>query len=202
MNASTAILQPLTRLLEPRDASQRAANLLAAIGGPHRLRLASAERLERVGSISADEAKRIEAAFALSTLAMAAEPPPSVLSPAQVARLAAPLSISPVEELWLLTADAGLRPLSRHVVARGGRSYCAIDATDVLRPLVVDGAAGAFLVHNHPSGDVTPSRLDRQLTADLSERARLLGVQLHDHVVVAGDRWASCVGPHAGRVAP
>jgi DNA repair protein RadC len=47
------------------------------------------------------------------------------------------------------------------------------------------------VVHNHPSGDPTPSADDLRITAELVEAGRLLDIELLDHLVVAADRWAS-----------
>jgi DNA repair protein RadC len=102
------------------------------------------------------------------------------------------LGISEVEELWLVTVDPGLRPIGRHLIARGGPSGCAADPAVVLRHVLLDGAEGAFLAHNHPSGDATPSRQDRRFTARVRSQLDLLGRALHDHVVVAGDAVRSC----------
>jgi DNA repair protein RadC len=72
-------------------------------------------------------------------------------------------------------------------VARGGVHGCALLTRDVLTPVVRQGAAGFVLVHNHPSGDPTPSREDIELTSHLSRAAQTISVPLLDHVVVARD---------------
>ncbi len=57
----------------------------------------------------------------------------------------------------------------------------------------VEGAASLILVHNHPSGDPTPSREDLRLTRQLADAARLLDLRLHDHIIVGNgtERWVS-----------
>ena len=62
---------------------------------------------------------------------------------------------------------------------------------EVFQPAVRDSAAGVILVHNHPSGDPTPSPEDVQLTERLVEAGRILGIRVLDHVVVAQAGWAS-----------
>ncbi len=52
-------------------------------------------------------------------------------------------------------------------------------------------ATALILVHNHPSGDPTPSREDVEMTAEVKEAARLLGIVVHDHVIVGNGRWLS-----------
>jgi DNA repair protein RadC len=61
----------------------------------------------------------------------------------------------------------------------------------VFRPAIAEAAAGIVLVHNHPSGDPTPSPEDRAITGQMTAAGRLLGIPVLDHVIVAGDRWIS-----------
>jgi DNA repair protein RadC len=62
---------------------------------------------------------------------------------------------------------------------------------EVFQPAVRDSAAAVILVHNHPSGDPTPSPEDVQLTERLVEAGRILGIRVLDHVVVALGGYAS-----------
>ena len=182
----------LANLLEPPDAFSRARAILDAVGGPHRLRLASALELERTTPATSVEAKRIAGAFALSAEAMAAHPPTAVTRREHVVRLVPWLPTRPTEELWLITVGPGLHPIGRHLVARGGRALCSVDGVDIMKLAIVDQASGVFLLHNHPSGDRTPSPADRRFTRELRRQLGMVGIEVHDHLVVAGDRWSSC----------
>jgi DNA repair protein RadC len=64
---------------------------------------------------------------------------------------------------------------------------------EVLGPALRVGAAALILVHNHPSGDPTPSREDLRLTQQLLEGAQLLDLRLHDHLIIGNgtERWVS-----------
>ncbi len=62
---------------------------------------------------------------------------------------------------------------------------------EVFRPALREAAAAVILVHNHPSGDPTPSREDREVTARLVRAGELLGIPVLDHVVVAEHGFAS-----------
>jgi DNA repair protein RadC len=104
------------------------------------------------------------------------------------------------EEVWLLALDGrnGLRTVQR--VGQGGLHGCALTPRDVLRPAVRDGASAIILLHNHPSGDPTPSTDDVQMTAALASACSIVGVELLDHVVVARGGAASL--RDAGALAP
>jgi DNA repair protein RadC len=89
------------------------------------------------------------------------------------------------EEVWLLCLDgrSGLKSCVR--IAQGGVHGCALTARDVLAPAVKDAASAILLVHNHPSGDPSPSPDDVAMTAHVAKCAELIGIPLLDHVVVA-----------------
>jgi DNA repair protein RadC len=108
-----------------------------------------------------------------------------------VALLGARLARSMHEQVWLIALDGRNGVIARRRVAEGGLHGCAVLAADVLRAAIAVGASSFVLVHNHPSGDATPSRQDMQLTERLSEAAACVGVPLVDHVIIAGDEHRS-----------
>lgn len=89
------------------------------------------------------------------------------------------------EEVWLLCLDGKNALRSARCIARGGLHGCALRPADVLRPALADAATGIVLVHNHPSGDPTPSVADIEMTRALAEACQVVGLYLLDHVVVA-----------------
>ncbi|MGE0325536.1 MAG: RadC family protein [Polyangiaceae bacterium] len=95
------------------------------------------------------------------------------------------------EEVWLLTLDGQNGLIQSRRVAQGGLHGCALLPRDVLRPALRDAASAFILVHNHPSGDPTPSPDDVDMTRHLVEAARLMGTPLLDHIVVARGGAAS-----------
>jgi hypothetical protein len=188
----------LSRLLDAPDAEARAASVLTASAGPGPLLRCPAQAWVGPGWLSATEAERLDAARHLCTHLLCATPGPHITTPAQVLGRFGDLVESAVEQVWLLAVDPGLRPLARRLVAQGGRAACALDCADILRPVLLHGACGLFLVHNHPSGDPTPSENDRKFTARIMRAAATLDLQVHDHLVLAGRRWASCVTRASG----
>lgn len=76
-------------------------------------------------------------------------------------------------------------PVAVHEVSMGGIAQTAVDPKVVFGGAMASGASALVLVHNHPSGDPEPSDQDMQLTRQLVEGARLLGLQVLDHIVIA-----------------
>src|SRR5205823_116239 len=77
------------------------------------------------------------------------------------------------------------------VVSEGTLSASLVHPREVFKPAILESAASIILLHNHPSGDPTPSREDLRLTRQLVEAARLMDLRIHDHVVIGRGRWVS-----------
>ncbi|MEE2778941.1 MAG: JAB domain-containing protein [Myxococcota bacterium] len=183
----------LARLLDDPNAADRARRLVHRLGGIPNVITATESWLAQAGGLTPREAGRVRAAVCLSYTALTAPLPSPLTRPEVVVGLMASLAINDVEEGWVLTVDCGLRPLGRHLVGLGGRSACSLQPVDVLRMVVLDGASGFFLVHNHPSGDPRPSVADEVFTERLLQGAKLLNVSFHDHLILARSRWSSCL---------
>jgi DNA repair protein RadC len=89
----------------------------------------------------------------------------------------------------LLDAQNGL--LRDVIVSEGTLSASLVHPREVFKPAILEPAASVILLHNHPSGDPTPSREDLRLTRQLGECARLLDLRLHDHVIIGHGRFVS-----------
>ncbi|MEA2647105.1 MAG: repair protein RadC, partial [Chloroflexota bacterium] len=113
-----------------------------------------------------------------------AQPAP-ISGPHDVLAHVADIRDSPREQVVALYVDSRNRPLRREVVAVGGLRASVIQPRDVLAPALAMPAAGLVLVHNHPSGDTRPSAEDVEITRQLAAAARLLGLELLDHLVVS-----------------
>ena len=107
-------------------------------------------------------------------------------------RLFAPrLEDLPVEEFHVAVLDAQHR-LERDVtVTRGILNSSLVHPREVFREAIAERAAAIILVHNHPSGDPTPSPDDRTVTEQLVAAGRLLDIPVHDHVIIGRGRYAS-----------
>ena len=113
-------------------------------------------------------------------------------SPEQVFARYGPLMEDLQKEVFrvaLLDAQNGL--LKDVVVSEGTLSASLVHPREVFKPAILESAASVILLHNHPSGDPTPSREDLRLTRQLVECARLLDLRIHDHVVIGHGRYIS-----------
>ncbi len=97
------------------------------------------------------------------------------------------------EHFWVIFLNAQNGYTGHHLVSTGSLSASIVHPREVLGPALREGAAHVILVHNHPSGEPTPSKEDVQLTRQLAEGARLLGIRLHDHLIVGNGtgNWVS-----------
>jgi DNA repair protein RadC len=96
-----------------------------------------------------------------------------------------------VEEFHLVALDTQSQVLREVLVTRGLLNSSLVHPREVFRPAIAEAAAGIIVVHNHPSGDPSPSVEDRAITRQLVAAGRLLDVPVHDHVIIAGDRFLS-----------
>ena len=110
-------------------------------------------------------------------------------TPAAVAALAAQLIPDDAREHFgVLMLDSKNRLVVYHEVSTGTLSASLVHPREVFGPaLRVMGVASILLVHNHPSGDLTPSREDLRLTRQLVDAGKLLDITVHDHVIVGAD---------------
>lgn len=89
------------------------------------------------------------------------------------------------EEFHIVTLDTKLQPIQSHQITIGTLDASLVHPREVFKAAIRDSAAAILLVHNHPSGDPTPSRQDREITERLKRAGEILGVQVIDHIIVA-----------------
>ena len=97
------------------------------------------------------------------------------------------------EHFWVVLLNAQNHFLLAHLVSTGTQSATLVHPREVLGPALREGASALILIHNHPSGDPTPSREDTRLTRQLVEAAQLVDLRIHDHIVIGNgsDAWLS-----------
>lgn len=181
-------------------ASEAAASLLCEMGGFGGLARATIGEIEaqlttapRLRLTPLASARRIAAAFELGRRAANdAVAPAMIASSADVAAWASMrLASLDHEELWLLALDGRSRLRAVRCVARGGLHGMGVRPADPIRLALRASASGFVLVHNHPSGDPTPSPEDVAFTQRVAAAAAVVGTPLLDHVVVVRGGFAS-----------
>jgi DNA repair protein RadC len=95
------------------------------------------------------------------------------------------------EEFWALYLDTQNRILAERRITIGLLNSSLVHPREVFAPAIGLAAASLILVHNHPSGDPDPSPEDLEVTFQLSESGRLLGIPVRDHIVIGDGRYAS-----------
>ena len=89
-----------------------------------------------------------------------------------------------VERFWALCLDRKNRLIKRIEVTKGTASSCLVHTREVFREAIRLSASAIIVAHNHPSGDPAPSRADIQVTRQLRESAKVIGIDLLDHIVL------------------
>ena len=120
----------------------------------------------------------------------------SLRNPSKVYEVMRDLVILGDEYCYMLTLDVKARLKTRILLAKGGEASCHLEPRVVFKQLMKLGDTRFILVHNHPSGDFTPSPQDLAITRRLLWGAHLLEVEFLDHIVVARGGYASIRTEH------
>ena len=178
-----------------RDALAVAGELLArGEGSLRRLAGRSPAELAGVPGVGRGKAARVTAALELGRRVGTEEAPPPerIRGPADVHRYYAPrLRDLAVEEFHVLALGSQSQIKGDLLITRGILNSSLVHPREVFRAAIAETAAGIIVVHNHPSGDPTPSADDRAVTRQLVDAGRLLDLPVYDHVIVGGDRYVS-----------
>jgi DNA repair protein RadC len=110
-----------------------------------------------------------------------------IKEPVDVAGICGDMACLAQESFQVLTLDIRSQLINRHLVSLGTVESTIVRARETFRPAITDGASAIVIVHNHPSGDVTPSREDIEATRSLIEAGRIVGIPVFDHVIIGRD---------------
>lgn len=97
------------------------------------------------------------------------------------------------EHFVVMTLDSANRMIDLHEVTVGTLTASLVHPREVFKPAIDDVAASIIVIHNHPSGSLTPSTADLQVTQRLEEVGDLIGIKLNDHLIVTEDSFASII---------
>lgn len=171
-----------------RDAMAVAAELLERRGGLRGLSRAGTRELSRCDGIGPAKGASVRAALEIGRrlAGRRLQAGAAIATPEDVYRHFHPsLRDERQERFFVILLDARHRVLRSEVISQGTLTASLVHPREVFAPALREAAAALVLVHNHPSGDPTPSREDREVTSRLARAGEILGVQVLDHVVVA-----------------
>lgn len=95
------------------------------------------------------------------------------------------------EHLKLLMFDAKSHLIGERLISKGTANASLAEPRDILAEALNHGALSIILIHNHPSGDPSPSQQDIYITKRLFDAGELIGIHLQDHIILAGDHYIS-----------
>ena len=177
----------LALVIPRRDTKPLARKLIDHFGGFGPLLSAERESIQRVGEVSdsAVAAIKIAQAAALRLLESRFRQAPVLGSwQALLDYLRADMAFNPVERVRVLYLDAKNRLIRNLPMSEGSVDEAAVYVREVIRKALDYHATAMILVHNHPSGDPSPSQQDIRLTREIVEAARPLRISVHDHVII------------------
>lgn len=95
------------------------------------------------------------------------------------------------EHFVVFTLDSNRKVINRRIVFMGTVDTVIAHSREIYAGALEDRAVSIVVVHNHPSGNPTPSGPDKEITQQLAAAGQLLAIKLEDHIVVAGDEFVS-----------
>ena len=177
-----------------RDVKPLAKALIARFGSFAEAIAAPRERLREVDGVSEGAVAQLKiieaAALRLSKTRVMGRPALSSWA-ALIDYCAAAMARSMTEEFRVLFLDRKNVLIADEVQSSGTVDHTPVYPREIVKRALELGASAIILVHNHPSGDPTPSRADIEMTRDVVDAAKALRIIVHDHVVIARSGHAS-----------
>ncbi|MCC6780630.1 MAG: DNA repair protein RadC [Hyphomicrobiales bacterium] len=184
----------LFRAIPQRDVKPLAKDLIARFGSFSEVIAAPAERLREVGGLgeaAVAELKIVAAAAARLTRGAVAKRPVLSSWNSVLDYCRAAMAFAAKEHLRILFLDKRNQLIADEVQQVGTVDHTPVYPREVVKRALEVSATALILVHNHPSGDPTPSRADIEMTGAIVEAAKPFGIAVHDHVIVGKDGHAS-----------
>jgi DNA repair protein RadC len=182
--------------VEGENAVQLATNLLLEFGGLRGLYHTPYSKLCQRRGIGPAKAAQLMAALELGRkFSLVDKAVQSVHSPQDVYDLMGDaLSLLEQEEMWILYLDVRNQIIEKEMIYRGTANSASIRVGELFKGAVRCNANGVILIHNHPSGDPSPSGEDIALTKSAMQAGKLLDIEVVDHVVIGRGRFKSIKG--------
>ncbi|MFY1113357.1 MAG: RadC family protein [Methanosarcinaceae archaeon] len=158
------------------------------------LSLANIKRLMQIHGIGEAKASQISAVFELARRleTFVEEPKRKVRSPKDVYTLMYPKMREQKKERFItLYLDTKNQILKEETVSIGSLNASIVHPREVFKSALMESSASVIMIHNHPSGDPSPSREDIMVTEKLVEGGKLLGIDVLDHIIIGDGRYVS-----------
>ncbi len=192
--ADHEMLELVLFALPRRDTKPIARLLLAQFGSFARVIAAPVQELlavEGLGEAGAATLKSVQAAALRLMRAELIDQPVLTNWDRLLGYLNAAVSREPVEQFRVLFLDNRNRRLADEAQQRGTVNHTPVYPREVVKRALELHATALILVHNHPSGDPTPSRDDIAMTQHIKAAAAALSIVLHDHIIIGNGQWFS-----------
>ncbi|WP_226372767.1 JAB domain-containing protein [Allosphingosinicella flava] len=186
-------MEALLRITWPLEAARRAEHLIATFGSIEALLDAHPdEQMPHCGDWRTVSLLQAVRAVALETRRARLTAGPVLSdSHALIDYLSIAMARDHAEHLRVLCLDSDNCLLAEEIVGIGTVQEVALHPREIIRPALRVNATALILVHNHPSGSAEPSKADILATQRLAAAAGLLGIAVHDHVIIARSSWRS-----------
>jgi len=171
-----------------------AQNLLARFGNLNKIKEASVEELQEIEGIGFATACKLKAALKLGEKALTKYKRYGykITSPEDVFQLLKnEIGGKKKEHFRILSLTTRKKLISIDNISTGTLDSSIAHPREIFQPAIQDSAASVILVHNHPSGDPTPSEYDIILTERLIKVGKVLGIKVDDHVIITDESFVS-----------
>jgi DNA repair protein RadC len=171
-----------------------ALSLVNQFGGLQRLTSRNIREISGLRGMGAAKSAGLLAAFEIGRRAVSTKGGirTTINSPRDVGRLFGPRLRHLKHEIFMvLLLDSANHLLRDVTVSTGILNSSLVHPREVFQPAILEPAAGVILLHNHPSGNPEPSGEDLRITRQLDEAGKILGIPVHDHVIIAADESTS-----------
>lgn len=153
----------------------------------------SYEDLLSIKSLGPAKATQIMAGYELWRRQFEVPDRPIIDSPEKAVEQLSDIRDKKQEYFVCLTLDGANRLIAKRIITIGTLTASLVHPREVFADAITDRAASIIVAHNHPSGNLEPSEADRDVTERLQRAGELLGIELIDHVVIAGGDYKSIV---------
>lgn len=154
---------------------------------------ADLKELESIKGVGFTKAIQIKASFELAKRIFETDiEHQQVVFPQDVVNIMLPkLKFEKQEKLYILLLTGKNYLLSKKLVAIGGIDYNSFKPKEVLHIAVKYNASSIILVHNHPSGDPSPSKQDIEITRKIIDAGKIIGISVRDHIIIGDGKYTS-----------